>query len=351
MTLGEKWITVLAVGLVLTVLCTFSAGAEVRYQVIDLGAAGISNAFSINNLGQIAGCDDNGAFIWSSGNLQQLGGVPGYSTSEAAYGINNNGDAVGYCSGATSQATAWLGGVATPLQSGLSRAQSINDLGQIVGRVGPNSPWYGQTTYPHAFLYDNGNVTMLDAQTGYNCSEAYSINNNSQIAGWVGSSSSDRNACIWNGTSVQLLGFKGCTYGINDNGVAVGSTGKAFLWQNGTTVNLGALGLSFSTAQAINNNGQVVGHYTNDSFGYIDKSRAFLYENNVMLNLNTLIASNSGWNLLMANDINDHGQIVGIGNSSSGTYRAFLLNPVPEPGSLVALLSGLAGLALVRRRR
>ncbi|MBA3439381.1 MAG: hypothetical protein H0T92_05880 [Pyrinomonadaceae bacterium] len=40
---------------------------------------------------------------------------------------------------------------------------------------------------------------------------------------------------------------------------------------------------------------------------------AFIYGNNMMLDLNDLIPSGSGWVLSVANDINNLGQIVGTG--------------------------------------
>ena len=47
-----------------------------------------------------------------------------------------------------------------------------------------------------------------------------------------------------------------------------------------------------------------------------------------MIDLNTLLPSNSGWVLIEANDINDRGQITGFG-LHNGLERAYRLNP-PE---------------------
>jgi probable HAF family extracellular repeat protein len=54
---------------------------------------------------------------------------------------------------------------------------------------------------------------------------------------------------------------------------------------------------------------------------------AFLYSDGVMYDLNNLIPTGSGWELLAASGINDAGQIAGWGRHSGGT-RAFLLTPV-----------------------
>ena len=45
------------------------------------------------------------------------------------------------------------------------------------------------------------------------------------------------------------------------------------------------------------------------------------------MDLNSLIATNSGWTLQSANAINDNGQIVGYGINPSGQMDAFLLTP------------------------
>ncbi len=47
-----------------------------------------------------------------------------------------------------------------------------------------------------------------------------------------------------------------------------------------------------------------------------------------MVDLNDLIATNSGWKLVEASAINDNGQIVGVGVNPSGGKEAFLLTPV-----------------------
>ena len=68
-----------------------------------------------------------------------------------------------------------------------------------------------------------------------------------------------------------------------------------------------------------------------------------------MLNLNTLIAPQSGWVLGGATGINDVGQIVG-GGLLNGIDHAYLLTPVPEPSTLALAALGTVALLAAGRR-
>ena len=56
---------------------------------------------------------------------------------------------------------------------------------------------------------------------------------------------------------------------------------------------------------------------------------AFLYSGGTMIDLNTVIDTNSGWTLEVATAINDGGQIFGVGSHAAEPLRAFLLTPFP----------------------
>ena len=104
----------------------------------------------------------------------------------------------------------------------------------------------------------------------------------------------------------------------------------------------------FSAGLGINNLGQVVGFSgTNHDFYTADGNglRAFLYSDNILYDLNDLIApgSNPSFTLTAASAINNNGQIVGRG-AVNGELHAFLLTPtlsvsVAEPTSSVPILS------------
>ena len=136
------------------------------------------------------------------------------------------------------------------------------------------------------------------------------------------------------------LGHTGSdAYAINDHGQAVGyvsttdgSTIVASLWENGGPVkNLGILpgdGAAFATG--INNRGQVVG----STFNSIGWSRGFIWQDNVMTDLNTLIPGDSNLYIIAASNINERGQISGMATVMSGPdegkIHAILLTPVDE---------------------
>ena len=101
---------------------------------------------------------------------------------------------------------------------------------------------------------------------------------------------------------------------------------RAFRWAYGaaTADDLGALaGDLFSEAFAINAHGQVVGV----SFGGASGSRAFIWQNGVLANLNDLVDIAPDV-LVSAQDINDAGQITGrVRDGVTGEVRAFVATP------------------------
>jgi probable HAF family extracellular repeat protein len=96
------------------------------------------------------------------------------------------------------------------------------------------------------------------------------------------------------------------------------------IWRNGSILDLGTLGDEDapSTALDINDQAQVVG----TSEAGEGKLRAFLWQEGKMVNLNKLIAPNSGWLLLVASRINNRGEILGRGYFH-GYIHAFVLEP------------------------
>ncbi len=159
----------------------------------------ISHAFGINDLGQVVGdfaqdavllqvvTYDRRAFLWQSGTRQDLGTLPGYSSS-TALAINKNGQVVGWSGAAdasSAHAFVWDSGAMQDLGTlpgdPNSQALGINGPGQVVG-------WSGtESATARAFLWQSG--VMLDLNdllpmgSGWVLTQAAGINDRGQIAG------------------------------------------------------------------------------------------------------------------------------------------------------------------------
>jgi probable HAF family extracellular repeat protein len=260
-----------------------------------------------------------------------------YNTASCANAINDAGQATGYWrdaypsyqmkafivngNGADIQDLGHLGGFN-------ASSYDINNAGQAVGTSNTaNGLW-------HAALFDirdgQRSVVDLDAIGGSNGGTAYGINNQGQVVGGTTfPGQTYHHAFLYaNGTMTDLgnLGLSSSADAINDQGQVVGwysdaSAQRPFLYANGRMTDLGTLGGCCGQAIDVNNNGQTVGWaYTNTT------SHAFIHANGAMQDLNNLLPANSGWVLHDARGINDKGQIVGQGYLN-GVWAVFLLTP------------------------
>ena len=122
-------------------------------------------------------------------------------------------------------------------------------------------------------------------------------------------------------------GFRVCAYSSNktsDGATLLAETlGDNPTYPDYVLIPLGTLGGQESIANALNDNGDIVGR----SFNADEEERAMLWTEDLgMIDLNTRIAPESGWVLTEAWDINNAGQIVGEG-LLDGEQRAFRLTP------------------------
>ena len=282
--------------------------------MIDVGAlptGNISEGQGINSGGRIVGgslvgVDDSvsHAFVASATlvltDLGTLGGDYSY-----AWDINDNGQITGEAANKAGDVHAFLwtsaGGMRDlgTLGGNQSVGRSINESGQVAGenRIG--------TVVTRAFRFTEGvGMVSLGTLPGGTRSSGYGINDSGQVVG-----ESD-NGPILNPT-LLLKGFS--LFGTH-----------AFLWTESVGMtDLGHLGGGSSTALAINNNGMVVGTSTLVN----GTSRAFRWtQAEGMIDIDTLLPRSSGWVLLVAYDVNDRGQITGLG-VHNGAQRAFRLNP------------------------
>jgi probable HAF family extracellular repeat protein len=231
--------------------------------------------------------------------------------------------------------------------AGSSVATQINARGEIVGHfVAPNGE--------HAFVYDGNEVRDLGTLGG-SSSFARSINDRSQIVGYSLTGELDDSGFVneafeSDGDTMKSLGLRwSSAEHINNRGQIVGemlvqpNLNHAFLWENGRATDLGSLpplgASSHSVALAINDKGQIVGEsntlvtgqFTLASFNAV---HAFLYENGAIRDLGTLgkvcVSFVDGERCLDrsgATDINNSGQVVGYSTGPAGGTHAFVSGP------------------------
>lgn len=289
--------------------------------------SGISETGATNPLGETWSC---GFFFATRGNvchgfvesllggaMQALHPLPGGYNSYAA-GTNDLGRTVGWAENGVRDPTCardsdqvlqfrpvyWNWGSAAPhelpLPAGDSAgaATAINDRGQIVGISGDCDQAVGRATARHAVLWENGRATDLGNLGAGLWNTPGAINANGDVVGFAGTDPADVD----------------------------GEYTHAFLKKRGRPMqDLGVLpGDVGSTGTGINSRGQVVG-YSNGADGRV---RAFLWQDGTMLELASLAPDFAG-TLDLANDIDDFGRIVGRGTDPvTGAFVAFVATPV-----------------------
>jgi probable HAF family extracellular repeat protein len=286
----------LAVSYLCTHLSTVDA-TSYTFTTLDVPNAIRTMAFSINDVGQIAGVYDDSSgqhgFLYIDGMFTTLADFPGATGRTVPHGINNSGQIVGSYSFQSGGSHGFLydhGGFTTldvPLSGGNNTgALGINDVGEIVGI-------YGDSSGQHGFLYAAGNFTALDmpgADTG--TTRVLGINNSGQIVG---------------------------SYEDHPPQSAGGPRAHGFLYLDGVFTMLADVpvaGAVNTSPTGINDRGQIVGTYYNT---LEDRTHMFLYDTGVFTTFDMPGAATA-----TPVDINNRGQIVGVYSDSSGGTHGFL---------------------------
>jgi probable HAF family extracellular repeat protein len=324
----------------------------------DLGALpGVNGSAvgAINALGWSVGQSQNGAFdpligvpetravFWNGDKIHDLGTLGG--DESLATGITNDGMVVGMSTvdnnpepfasvlGPWQSAThpfIWSHGKMFDLGTlgGPDAFVGVGCVNQglLVGGSFTSSVADPDTGLPplHPFAFENGKLRDLGTFGG-NFGFAQCGNNRGQV---IGQSSLPGDSAfhpfLWNHGVLRDLGTLGGDNGtpiwLNDAGDVVGEadlpgnqTSHAFLWRDGAMRDLGTLGDS-SHASAINSRGQIVGYFVFSGRTEPPFRHPFLWEESgPMVDLNTLIPANSGLELVTADNINERGEIVGVG--------------------------------------
>jgi len=374
------WITTIVLA------CFTNAAAQASYRVTDLGAEGNDNlgcAMSLNDQGWTeimagnveAGQVDNlfgkllngralidvagfkldlgtlgGQNSWMNwGEINDFGQVVG--DSETAVLDPNGEDICGFGTHLTCRPFLWqfFHMSALPTVGGNNgQASAINNRGQIVGfaengTVDSSCP-PGTTNNQIALpvLWEKGKAQPLPTVGSDPDGDAFWINDQGQAVGYSGTCTAALHAVSWeNGTAFPLpdLGTGAIAQGINSQGQIVGTVGSAdgttqygALWQHDALTNLGILPGDFGgLASGINNKGQVVGSNFDSNFNW---SHGFIWQDDVMTDLNTLFPASSNLFAVMANKINERGQISGmaivLSGPDAGNIHAFLATPANQ---------------------
>ena len=329
-------------------------------RIIDIATTGLggpnSGALGVNTSGQVAGWAESSErdpnqenfcgygtglqcwpFLWQNGDMIKLPLLGG--NNGAAGPINIRGEAVGIaetadrdpeCPGSVAvngtgpqvlnfQAALWGPAPAQvrklPHLPGdrVGEAFAINDFGQVVGVSGScaNTILPGFAGGPHVVLWDTDHSVhrlpdfggTIDPANRNVLNSAWAINNIGEIAG-------------------QLV-LPGSTPDVSSQSF------RAVLWTTDRVGNrvphdLKTLHGDLNSAALAMNNVRVV---AGASLAENGNSRAFVWQNGVMEDLNELIPPESHMYLVVAFGINDAGQIVGFGATKNGEIHGFLATP------------------------
>jgi probable HAF family extracellular repeat protein len=372
----------------LTLLCwlamagmAMGQGTITRVPHLDDGNGSVH---ALNNAGAVTGSflapsGQLHAFLFSGGVFQDLGTLGGRFSEGTAL---NDFDVVAGNADQPDEddpqhAFVFRNGTMSDL-SGLavdqfSSARFINNAGDIAGETLWSSPFPGA---PRAFIYRNGQMTDIGSLGG-GLSTILDLNESGHAVGHSADALFNNVAFLYDGTTMHNLGTPGgmgsLATAINDSGVIVGEIAfdqnvtRAFVYRDGVMTDLGTLGGESSWARGVNNAGQIFGyseyqiddlathafiidngvmidlgtlggtvsfpfamnsqgHVIGDSEDHLNSAAPFLYRDGQMVNVNSLLPPDSGWEIEAALYINDAGQIAGFG-SHNGELAWYILTP------------------------
>ena len=354
----------------------------VQYTITDLGTlpgGNFSQPFFINKNGVVSGSASladgtQNAILWLNGQMNDIG-APGLGgPNSIAIVDNENSQAVGEAETSTSDPNGedfcgfgthliclpflWQGAKMIPLPTlggNNGVAEAINNRAEVAGFAEDSTPDPGcptpQVLQFEPAVWENGVIHKLPTVGGDLDGVAQQINDNGDVVGGSGTCATFNtnflynlvpvHALLWEkGKATDLGNLGGITgkaggniaYDINNQGQVVGTsdlqgdtTFDAFLWTRSTGMqDLKTLsGDVASVSISINDAGSVVGASLNADFN----PRAFLWEEGVMTDLNTLIAGDSPLYLLTGCSINSRGEITGLGMTSTGEIHTYLATP------------------------
>ncbi len=329
--------------------------------VTDLGTLGGSDSSGsgVNNKGQVVGTSHLPGdkivhgFFYADGKMTDLGTLGGDQSQ--AHALNDAGQVTGRSDikPKDHQHHAFIWQQGRMSEAGTSRADSsdglaINSAGQVAGRIIRAAYRVSQPCN-----WSGGKVVTFDTSNmaGSNVS---GINDKDQFVGTIrrmGRSFTDPiiyqtfsdHAILWNGRKATELAPRGTEVSlanaINDDGQVVGAISvgpemalHACSWRDGRMTDLGTLAGLNTVAYAVNRAGLIVGgtnpadfEENGKQFGEADQPQhAFCCFKGEIIDLNDLIAPASGWVLADARSISDSNYVTGTG-VHNGQAHAYLL--------------------------
>jgi probable HAF family extracellular repeat protein len=244
-----------------------------KYTEIDVPGAPWTQAFDVNDAGQIVGMFERSGhesgFLYTDGTFTKID-VPG-ATSNHTYGINDAGQIVGSFPGSGGESGfLYADRKFTQLDmpgAGNTLAIGINNTGQIVGQG-----QFFRGGQDHGFLYSGGRFTQIDVPGAF-YTAAEGINDAGQIVRNFFHRSGGPHGFLYKGgryTEIDVPGaFGTLAEGINNAGQIVGSFGRSgehgFLYADGKFTQLDVPGAQLTDAYGINDAGQIVGVFQDAS--------------------------------------------------------------------------------------
>lgn len=316
-----------------------------NYEIKEIKPDGTGTGVGINNSGQVVGEYEPSpgggelrAFLYSDNEAHDIGTLGGGFAR--ARDINDSGQITGFSTLSdeeTINAFLYSEGVMEDLgnlggENPQSLGLGLNNAGEVTGSsLGPP-----EGTRQAAFLYSGGTMQRLDLSLELGpCldrSIGRDINDSSQVTGEVVAPVSG--GCMWKAfihSAGETLLIGDLLPGQDTRGVAINDSGQVaihafepddggYLYADGEVERIGSV-----IPRGINNSGWVVGRTDLD---FVD-AHAFVYIAGELFNLDDLVTDLTGWERLFdAHDINDSGQITGVGTTAGGTPSAFLLTPL-----------------------
>lgn len=276
----------------------------------------------INASGQIAGTtEEHKPVIWNRKNGPREIALPAGFVSAEPSGLNRTGDMAGAAKRTGSEqavAFAYVKGKFSILSESRSKAAAIRESDEVAGEDAER-----------LVLWRNQKPVPLGGCCG---GEVRGINNRGEVVGQVNDKEGHYSAFLWDAT--HGLHSIAPPNSATSTAVAINSAGHVlvqsltppavFLRRDGKLTPVKLSSEVASQPLALNHCDVIVGEFGAASDFY----HAFIWDaQHGFRDLNQLIDASAGWTLESALDINDRGEVVGVGDHGNEEDAGFLLVP------------------------